>query len=193
MSNLSSLDMPTAGHMPAHRAERIRRLSKIMSGLYLATSVILTAGTLYYWFATPPADILTAAKLPVTGVENLGFPTRFLAFLVSMLPLAALICGLRQAQRCFNGFAKQQFFTAETVGSLRAFAMAVFVSTLLQPFAYAVLSLILSWTNPAGLRTLSIGISSDMWLGLLFAGTIIVIAWVMREAIAIADENAQFV
>jgi hypothetical protein len=179
--------------MPAHRAERIRRLSKIMSGLYLATSVILTAGTLYYWFATPPADILTAAKLPVTGVENLGFPIRLLAFLVSMLPLAALIWGLRQAQQCFNGFAKQQFFTAETVGSLRAFAMAVFVSTLLQPFAYAALSLILSWTNPAGQRALSIGISSDMWLGLLFAGTIIVIAWVMREAIAIADENAQFI
>ncbi|MFT7759296.1 UNVERIFIED_CONTAM: hypothetical protein ODX46_25225, partial [Salmonella enterica subsp. enterica serovar Enteritidis] len=77
--------------------------------------------------------------------------------------------------------------------SLRAFAMAVFVSTLLQPFAYAALSLILSWTNPAGQRALSIGISSDMWLGLLFAGTIIVIAWVMREAIAIADENAQYV
>jgi hypothetical protein len=193
MSNFSSLDMPTTGRMPSHRAERIRRLSKIMSGLYLATSVILTAGTLYYWFATPPADILSAAGLPQTGAENLGFLTRFLAFLVSMMPLAALIWGLRQAQLCFKGFANQQFFTSTTVGRLRAFAMAVFVSTLLQPFAYTALSLILSWVNPVGQRALSIGVSSDMWLGLLFAGTIIVIAWVMTEAIAIADENAQFV
>lgn len=193
MSNLSSLDMPTTGRMPSHRAERIRRLSKIMSGLYLATSVALTAGTLYYWFATPPANILASAGLPVTGAGNLGLPTRLLAFLVSMLPLAALIWGLRQARHCFDGFARQQFFTAETVGSLRAFAMAIFVSTLLQPFAYSALSLILSWTDPTGQRALAIGISSDMLLGLLFAGTITVIASVMREAIAIADENAQFV
>lgn len=193
MSNLSSFDISTDGRMPSHRADRIRRLSKIMSGLYLATSVILTAGTLYYWLVTPSADILASARLPATGAENLGFLTRLLAFLVSMIPLAALIWGLRQAQRCFNGFAKQQFFTAETVGSLRGFATAIFVSTLLQPVAYAALSLILSWTNPAGQRALSIGISSDMWLGLLFAGTITVIAWVMTEAIAIADENAQFV
>jgi hypothetical protein len=193
MSNLSSLGIPTTGRTPAHRAERIRRFSKIMSGLYLATSVVLTAGTLCYWVATPQADILASAGLPAAGAGNLGFPTRLLAFLVSMLPLAALIWGLGQARRCFDGFARQQFFTAETVGSLRAFAMAVFVSTLLQPFAYSALSLILTWTNPAGQRALAISISSDMLLGQLFAGTITVIAWVMREAIAIADENAQFV
>ncbi|QND51339.1 DUF2975 domain-containing protein [Phyllobacterium sp. 628] len=193
MSDLSTPDIMHTGLGQSRRAERIRLLSRIMSGLYAVTAIALFGGMLYYWFATLPADILSAAGLPLAGADNFGFGTRLLGLIISMTPLAVLIWGLLQARRCFNSFASGKFFTLETIRSLRAFALAVFISTLLQFFAETALSVALSWTNPAGQRTLSIGISSNMLLGLLFAGTITIMAWVMTEAVAIADENAQFV
>jgi hypothetical protein len=64
---------------------------------------------------------------------------------------------------------------------------------LLKPVAGAALSILLSWQTYATGKTLVVNFGSDALLALLFAGLIAVIAWVMAEAMAIADENAQFV
>ncbi len=76
---------------------------------------------------------------------------------------------------------------------MRDLAIAVFASTLLKPVAGAALSILLSWRTYATGKTLVVTLSSDALLALLFAGLIAVIAWLIAEAMAIADENAQFV
>ena len=61
------------------------------------------------------------------------------------------------------------------------------------PVGRAALSMLLSWRTYATGKSLVVNLGSDTLLALLFAGLIAVIAWVMAEATAIADENAQFI
>lgn len=179
----------------AQRLARIRRLSRILAVACVATSVLLTIAVLFYWLTTPTHELLftqagaTSAK---TQTAELGLAIRLSAFLISMVPLGALIYGLMQARHCFAAFAAGLIFSAETAGWLRNFAVAVTASALLKPFAGAALSVLLSW-HGSGSKAVVFNISSEMVLGLIFGGTVALIAWVMREAMTIADENAQFV
>lgn len=98
-----------------------------------------------------------------------------------------------RARRSFQSFGEGRFFTADNVRALRDLAIAVFASALLKPVAGAILSIMLSWRTYATGKTLAISIGSDSLLSLLFAGLVAVIAWLMAEASAISEENAQFI
>jgi hypothetical protein len=125
--------------------------------------------------------------------HELSPAARFLGFALAMLPLSALVWGLLRARRCFSTFAEGQFFSMSAIGALRDFALAVFASALLKPISGGALSVLLSWSNPAGSRALQIGVDSDTLLAMLFAGMLAVIASVLTEAVAIVEENGQFV
>ena len=178
----------------ALRLARIRRLSRILAMACTATSILLKVALLVYWTVTPTPALLSAQAVVSRGYTiELGFTIRALAFLISMVPLGALIYGLMQARHCFAAFAAGRIFSAESSGRLRNFAMAIIVSALLKPLAGAALSVLLSWHGSPGTKSLVFNIGSDTVLGLIFGGTVALIAWVMREAMTIADENAQFV
>jgi Protein of unknown function (DUF2975) len=174
------------------RMERIRFLSHVMAMLCAATSVLLAAAMLVYWVATPSETLLAALGLPRMTFADIGSMSRVFAFVISMIPLGVLIYGLMNARACFKAFAAGQIFSIHTVGKLRAFSLAVLASAFLKPLAGAALSVLLTW-NASGPKSLVLNVGSDTLLALIFAGTVAVIAWVMRDAIAIADENAQFV
>lgn len=174
------------------RIGRIRVLSRTMAVLCLATSVLLAAGMLFFWLATPAGALLAQFGPGGTSSGTMAWSMRVTGLAISMLPLAALICGLFGARKCFRAFADGRIFSAEAVGGLRTLAISVAVSAILKPLSGAALSVLLSGSAGGG-RTLALTFSSDTLLALIFAGTVAVIAWVMGEAITIADENAQFV
>ncbi len=183
----------TARPARSRRQQRIRSLSLFMATLCSCTAVLLAAAMLFYWLTTPAGGLLAAAGLGGVAMDEPGYGLRIAGFLISMLPLGALITGLIFARRCFDAFARGEVFSGETVGWLRAFSVAVITSAILKPIAGALLSLLLSWGAGAAHMSLVLSIGSDTLLALIFAGTVAVMAWVMSEAIAIADENAQFV
>jgi hypothetical protein len=172
---------------------RIVRLSRWMSRLCLASAVALAVGLVIYWLVTPTELVFQHAGMPGFPVWDIGFGVRLMGILISAAPLACLIYGLLQARRCFDASAAGGFFTAEPARGLRSFAIAIVVSTALKPIAGALLSVLLSWSSQPGRKTLILSVSSDTLLALIFAGLIAVIAWVMTQASALADENAQFV
>lgn len=175
------------------RMNRMRRLSKLMAIGCLATSVLLVAAMVSYWAATPAHVLRSQAGLVGAAPEGIEFPMRVLACGISMVPLAALIYGLVNANRCFGALAAGQIFSIEAIGRLRVFAIAVAVSALLKPFAGAALSVVLSWSEAPGRKILVLNVGSDTLIALIFAGTVAVVAWVMTEAVVISEENQQFV
>jgi hypothetical protein len=175
------------------RMHRVRRLSRMMARGCLATSVLLVAAMIAYWVATPAHLLYGQAGLAGRTLAEAGWSIRILACGISMVPLAVMIYGLVNARSCFAAFAAGDIFSVEAIKHLRAFAIAVAISALLKPFAGAALSILLSWNEAAGRKTLVLNVGSDTLLALIFAGTVAVIAWVMTEAIAIAEENKQFV
>jgi DUF2975 family protein len=173
--------------------QRVRALSRAMAVLCVVTSVVLGAGLLVYWLVTPVETVFLDARLPGGPLSEMGWGIRFAAIMISATPLACLVWGLMQARRCFLEFTEGRFFTLEVIHGLRGFAVAVFASALLKPVVGAALSVLLSWGAGPGKKALVLSLGSDTLLSLLFAGTIAIIAWVMTEALAVADENAQFI
>ncbi|MCA6124856.1 DUF2975 domain-containing protein [Bradyrhizobium sp. WSM 1704] len=175
------------------RLARIRAVSRILSPACTAISLVLSAGLLAYWVLTPGEAILRDAGLTGIAFHPIGSLVRMAGLTVSALPLACLIWGLSRVRGCFLQFAQGHFFTAGNVARLRDLAIAMLVSTLLKPVIGALLSILLSWQTYAQGKAIVVSLGSETLLALLFAGLIAVTAWVMAEANAIADEQAQFV
>ena len=175
------------------RLQRVRSLSRILAHLCIGISIVLAAGLAAYWIVSSDETIHLDARLPGIAIYPIGWDIRLASLAISALPLACLIWGLLRVHRCFEAFAEGRFFTLDNVHRLRDLAIAVFASTLLKPFAGAALSILLSWRTYATGKTLVVTLGSDALLALLFAGLIAVIAWLIAEAIALADENAQFI
>lgn len=173
--------------------KRIRGVSRVLASACTFVAIALSVGLLAYWIVSSDEAILVDARLTGIAIHPIGWLVRFASLAISALPLACLIWGLLRVRRCFASFAQGRFFTAENVARLRDLALAMVASTLLKPVAGALLSLILSWQTYATGESVVIHLSSDSLLALLFAGLVAVTAWVMAEANAIADENAQFV
>lgn len=184
---------PLPGTTRERRLKRIRVLSRSMALVCLATSALLTAAMAVYWATTPTAALFSHAGLPNFPTHDIDIATRLFAFAIALIPLGALVYGLLCMRRCFAAFARGDVFAPGPVRQLRLFAIAIAASALLKPFAGAALSVLLSMRGTTGMKTLAFNIGSDTLIALVFAGTVSVIAWVMSEALAIAEENRQFV
>ncbi|MBS0246680.1 MAG: DUF2975 domain-containing protein [Proteobacteria bacterium] len=192
MKSTTTADVP-ARQDRQRRLRRMRVLSAVMAAACITTSALLTAAMAFYWAATPTRTLLSQAGLADSPATELDGAVRALAFVVAMLPLAALIYGLLSARRCFKAFVAGDVFSRRTIGHLMAFAVAIAASAILKPFAGAVLSALLSASTVTGTKTLAFHIGSDTLIALIFAGTFAIIAWVMTEAADLSDENKQFV
>ena len=95
--------------------------------------------------------------------------------------------------RCFSGFSQAEYFSLRTVKYLRGFAAGIFASVVTGVLASTLVTVVLTMGAPAGQRALSLGLGSNELLTLLFAGMVWQIAAVMARAVALAEENAQFV
>lgn len=172
---------------------RIRRLSRVLAraceGLVLALPLAVAA----YWGVADAGSLAASAGLPPLAVLGLEPWQRAAGAAISLLPVALLMAGLWQARRFFRLFAAGQVFTADAVRCLRRFAGWVMVSVAARVVAGAALSVVLTVLNPAGMRHLAIGVSSDLVLALLFAGMVWVMAAVIGLGQALAEENATFI
>jgi hypothetical protein len=115
------------------------------------------------------------------------------AALAMALPMGLLLMGVAQAHRCFALFAQGEVFSYQTTALLRRFAGWVAAAALAAILASTVVSVLLTLTNPPGMRHLAIGVGSDHVFTLFFAATVWLMAAVIGEGQALAEENQRFV
>lgn len=175
------------------RLKRIRLFSLVLARCFVGLAILLTISQLFYWLTVSASTIAADAQIPREWLGELGPARRLAAFAISFVPLACLVFALMAARRCFGVFATGNFFGQGAIRNLRYFGLGLLASALLKPLSAAALSVLLSWDAPAGQHRLTLGLDSDMMLTLLVACIIAVITWVMAEASALAEENAQFI
>jgi hypothetical protein len=189
----SATAVPTSDPNRQARLNRIRFFSLTLARGCILLAALLTVGLLFYWFSASTASIAADAQIPQQWLTDLDMGRRAVGFAISFVPLAYLILALMSARRCFGAFAAGNFFGQDAVKGLRNFALGLLASALLKPFSAAALSVLLSPDAPAGQHRLTLGFGSDTILALLAAGIVAIIAWVLAEASALAEENAQFI
>ncbi|WP_284306664.1 DUF2975 domain-containing protein [Hydrogenophaga electricum] len=177
-------------------ALRVRRISHGMVWACRALLVLLPVAFAAYWVVASDAQLLALSQLPaqvIPSVASLAPWQRLVGGVVMAVPLGLLLVGVWHAQRCFARFAQGQVFTAEATARLRRFAGWVAAAALGALLAGVVASVVLTWNNPPGQRHLAIGIGSDHVFTLFFAGLVWLMAAVIGEGQALAEENQGFV
>jgi magnesium-transporting ATPase (P-type) len=194
MSAPTPLPPQLADFSPDKTMSRVRRISRWMVWACWGLLVVMPAALVLYWAGASPEQLMVNANLAATPVaEPLRFWQRVVAAAVSALPMGLASIGIWQARRCFAQFAQGQVFTTEATSLLRRFAGWVAAAALGAIVASAVVSVVLTLNNPPGMRQLAVGISSTHVFTLFFAATVWLMAAVIGQGQALAEENQNFV
>lgn len=173
---------------------RLRSAGQSMGVFCMLLLVALPVAVALYWALSDAAALAARVNLhPAAAHEPLRSWQRLAAALIAEAALAPLLVGLWQARACFVLFARGQVFTRQAVRHLKRFAGWSLASALAGIVAGAAVSVVITWHNPPGMRHLAVGIGTDQVFTLFFAGMVWLMAAVIGQGQALADENASFV
>jgi Protein of unknown function (DUF2975) len=157
--------------------------------LPLSAVVVLVQG----W----PNALLTAftQKAAQAGMPTMTTLSLFqgsLAAALALVPVGLMASALWHAYRCFIRFSRGDYFTRDTVRSLRRFGFTLFFAAIACIVIPPIIGVIATFGGP-GKATLAVSIGSHDVVLLLFAGVVWQMASVMVKAADIAEENEQFI
>lgn len=173
---------------------RIKRISRVMQRICAAAVVLIPLtivgmwATFEWWGPTHP-DLAPIPDVPHT----LTLPVRLLATAVGLLQASIAVFAVWRLRQLFALYAEGQIFTAGNPRCLRHFAAAVCAFAVAKPITGALLSAVLTMNNPPGHRQIAITFGSSELTTLFIGCVFLVIAWIMGEAQALAEEQAEIV
>ncbi|MGK2741052.1 DUF2975 domain-containing protein [Tepidicaulis sp. LMO-SS28] len=172
-------------------SKRIARLSAATKHAATALIILLPLGLAAFWLVLAEPDPARFGPSFAHGPDN--WSERAVGFGISLLPAAVALYALLHLRRLFVFYEQGFYFTAATVDCLRRLAWASIAAVPAGILAGSALSAALSLDNPPGARELSIAISSGQILALFAGVVLLIISWVMRDAVRLQEENAAFV
>lgn len=125
--------------------------------------------------------------------DGLTLAVRIRMAVVTLLPVGLGLALMWQLWSLFGEYLRGNVFGARALACFRRFATLLFVLSLAQPAAVALMSIAVSWDNPPGQRQLVVSVSSNDYALVLGALVCMAIARVMTEAARVAEENEGFV
>jgi hypothetical protein len=180
---------------PSNVPNHVLHLSRLLALSCTALIFLLPIAVAGYWALADTGSLaVRAANLVLEAIVAPLAPWQRLAGALLMEgALLPLLIGLRQAQRCFAQFASGQIFTRLAVRCLQRFAGWTLVSVLAGIVTAAAISVLITLHNPPGLRQLAVGVGTDQVFSVFFAGMVWLMAAVIGQGQALADENASFI
>ena len=115
--------------------------------------------------------------------------TKFLGFLISLIPVTVSEIILFFLIRLFRQYEKNEIFNLASVTYIKKIGRTLLIGCLLAPIHEALLSATLTWNNPVGHRIAVISLSGTSVIIVLTSLMIILISWIMSEACQLKDEQ----
>ncbi|MEO5796547.1 MAG: DUF2975 domain-containing protein [Rhodoferax sp.] len=172
----------------------LRRTSHILAAACGLLVWALPLAVLACWALADVSTLASQAHLAPGAIQGALTPLQRVAgALLTCVPVGLLLRGLWTARQCFQGFARGHVFTPQAVQGLRHFAAWVMASVVAGMLLVPALSVLLTLNNPPGMRHLAIALGSDHIFTLLFAGVVWLMAAIIGQGQALAEENAAFV
>lgn len=178
--------------MPAKPA--VRRLSLLLywaSTLTLCALPLVLAAMVFLW--APEPEDLRAAFPGVQIAETLPGWARVAALLLGAVPVIAVAFTLWQLRTLMRLYSRGVILARACAAAILRIGLGVLAVLALGMVKHPLQVLALTASNPIGQRSVSVAVSStDLGLAMT-GGLLVLIGWVMREAAAVADENAAFI
>lgn len=171
----------------------LRRLSRLMALFCLFLVVLFPSAVGWNWFSADPVSRVADLNLPgVTASSAVAWQVG-VSGAFAVLPAVIVAVALLAARRCFLAFSRGDYLTMPAVRALRSFGLWMTIAAVAGVVIPTLTGLVMTLNNPEGQRVLMIGIDEQVLIGLLFGGTLWVMAAVMTRAVTIAEDNAQIV
>ncbi|NRB00415.1 MAG: hypothetical protein HRU32_11445 [Rhodobacteraceae bacterium] len=116
-----------------------------------------------------------------------------LAIGLSLLPVLATAMSLRAVAQCFDTFARRDWFGSTRSAALASAGRWLVIAGGLSLVVPTFLGLVLSINAAPGSRVLTISLSSNAALAILFGVLLWVLSHLWKEAAQLAKENSEFV
>lgn len=171
---------------------KIKKLSKNIYWLLSFLLVIIPIYYVGYWLFINdlPKTLITVNTLPTPLVPNeLSIKLQILGFVASLFPLSALSYGLISVRKLFWYYKEGVIFTLEQVNIFKHIAKALILWMVLSVLYESAKSVLFTIGNPPGHVLLTVGVSSAELTTLIVGVVMFVIAWVMDEGRALAEEQ----
>jgi len=171
---------------------RIKKLSQNFHSLITVLLVVIPLYYVIYWaFINYLPETFVTVNIdsePLTP-NPLSIKLQLTGFIVSLLPLSALMYGLINIRRLFSFYREGVIFSFEHVNIFRKTSKALIWWVFLSIIYESARSILFSVGNPPGQRVVNVGISSQQITILIIAGIVFVIAWVMDEGRILTEEQ----
>ena len=157
-------------------------------------ALILFARGLWIWveYESEVLPVLLAQGVRIAP-EKIEVWQWMTAGLAGSVPLLLVCAALVYAGRVFKVISTGERISSGVARYLSQIAGLVFGAAVIKVPVDALVSLLLTINNDVGNRSISIGFSSAELLGVIAAGLLWAMAWTLREAVAIRQENDAFV
>ncbi|QPH55110.1 DUF2975 domain-containing protein [Pontivivens ytuae] len=133
--------------------------------------------------------VIPVAALYTIATRGLDPALALIGIAVLVPPVTVGLWGLAALARFFEAARRGGVLTASATRDLRRFALSLLVQAVLTPIVGAAFSVLDSWANGPGQRTLAIAISSDVIGFAVLAALLLVVASALAEAAAQAEER----
>lgn len=141
-----------------------------------------------------PAERLFLMRQAVPGIMILPSSAMLLATaFVAVIPAAMFLMCLLQAWQLFGLAGRNQLYSVSGQAVLGRLGKLAVAAASLGFVTRTIVGLMLTWANPPGQKMLMIGIGSGEMTGLLVGLLVFLFAAVVRDATALAQENATFI
>lgn len=174
---------------------RIKTLSQFMVVVCTVLMVALPTWIVWYWASFGDYAPALQAQRPeiLISMDYISGAQLLLAAVVSLTASTLFVYALWQLRKLFGLFIQGVVFSEESTRALNLLGIALLASVILKPITTAVLSIVLTWGNPPGQRSVTVSLGSNELMLLLFATTFLVITWAFREGQRLSQESAEFV
>lgn len=173
-------------------SEKIKSVSRIFKMIFFAMMFVVPIFFLTIWgsYNYLPASITKGLFSPtIPFVTPLKPDQIFAGLLVSLIPLSITLAGFYFLAKLFKLYEAGNFFTLQNAQCYKNLAWVYVFKSGGNIIYNSLLSFVLTMHNPPGKRILTFGLGSDDLAHLLISGIILVISWVMIEAVRLQEEN----
>lgn len=184
----------------AHPFFKIQKLSKILQVVALVAMLGTPICVAIFWIAQGQID-LTYFQLdllpkmvseeghlrPLTELQPIY---RIGGFLVSLIPAGITMVICYYLAKLFGLFAKMEIFTQASVMCIQRMGWTLLAGQFLHPLYVALMSLVLSISNPEGERFIAVEMGLAEIKMIAVALGILCISWIMEEGRKLQEEQA---
>jgi len=179
---------------------KIKKLSKVLRFIAAIAMISTPVLVAMFWInqGQPFAPWLKIDLLPeglahqeyLRPIADLKPIFRLAGFLVSLIPAGITVMVCFYLSQLFAIFEKMEFFSEASVGSIRKIGWTLLIGQMIHPFYVALMTLVLSISNPAGERFIAVELGAAELKMIAIAAGIILISWIMDEGRKLQEENA---